>query len=422
MTASAGRNATARTGPGLRQGPRPLPLHLIGQALLWTTSQAAWRMLSDGSLHWREDLRAEGQALLDAVGPDNAESFSRALDAEGRRRLGQFMDGVLAYRRHRYRRRLEDPPAIWQAGTTRLRDYGAVSRRKATGGAVLVVPSLVNRAYVLDLERGRSLMRYLAWRGLRPLLVDWGAPGPEERGFGLTDYIAGRLEGALDAAVAEAGGPVAAIGYCMGGNLALALALRRPEAVSRLALLATPWDFHAGGLPVAALADAHAASLKPMIEALGELPTDAIQMLFAALDPVGVVAKFRGFADADPASPGARLFVALEDWLNDGVPLAGPVAEETLQGWYVENSPLRGAWRVAGAPVRPGALACPAWAAIPARDRIVPPASAEALAAAIPGAVVHRVAAGHIGMAVGGRARDGLWRPLADWLRRGGAD
>ena len=81
---------------------------------------------------------------------------------------------------------------------------------------------------------------------------------------------------------------------------------------------------------------------------------------------------------------------------------------------------MRGEWRIAGKPVLPGDLACPVWAAIPARDRIVPPASAGALAAAIPGAVVHRVAAGHIGMVVGGRARDGMWRPLADWLRHGG--
>ncbi|MEX2642960.1 MAG: alpha/beta fold hydrolase [Acetobacterales bacterium] len=375
--------------------------------------------MSAGSLNWRADLRSEGNRLLgeiDAAGPDR---FAEALDAEARRRLAAFMDGVLAYRSHPYRRRVEPPPAIWQEGTTRLLDYGAASRRRRAGGTVLVVPSLVNRYYVLDLDRGRSMMRYMAQRGMRPLMVDWDAPGPEERRFGLTDYVAGRLERALARATEEAGGPVSVVGYCMGGNLALALALRRPELVDRVAALATPWDFHAGKTPTDAMATVYTAALLPMIATFDELPTDAIQSLFAALDPVGVVSKFRRFPRLDPDSTAARLFVALEDWLNDGVPLAGPVAEETLIGWYAENRPGRGEWRIAGVPVRPQELRRPLWVAIPSQDRIVPPASASALADVVPHAVGHRVPAGHIGMAVGGRAREALWKPLVDWLKAG---
>ena len=85
------------------------------------------------------------------------------------------------------------------------------------------------------------MLRFLAGAGLRPLLLDWGWPGEVERGFTLTDYMAGRLERALVAV----GAPVVLAGYCMGGLLAMAAAQRRPEQVRALALLATPWDFHA---------------------------------------------------------------------------------------------------------------------------------------------------------------------------------
>jgi polyhydroxyalkanoate synthase len=54
--------------------------------------------------------------------------------------------------------------------------------------------------------------------------------------------------------------------------------------------------------------------------------------------------------------------------------------------------------------------------AIPGRDRIVPPGSAAALGAAIPGAVIHAPKAGHIGMVAGSTARTALWEQLAAWL------
>ena len=51
----------------------------------------------------------------------------------------------------------------------------------------------------------RSLVRYLAGQGMRPLVVDWGTPGEEERHFDLSDYIAARLESAFEAALAATG-------------------------------------------------------------------------------------------------------------------------------------------------------------------------------------------------------------------------
>ena len=201
----------------------------------------------------------------------------------------------------------------------------------------------------------------------------------------------------------------------------MAAAQRRPDLIGGLALLATPWDFHADDPERAGALRAQMLPLEawnPADGLLGDtLPIDALQLLFSLLDPYGIAAKYRGFARLDQASPRAELFVALEDWLNDGVPLAAPVARETLTGWYGDNTPMRGQWRVAGLPVDPTSLALPTFVAVPARDRIVPPESARPLAALIPGATLHHPAAGNIGMAAGGTAETALWRPLLDWLR-----
>ena len=413
--------ATPPATPAKRPGPRPLLLHLMlgasrGMVALrlspgsppgWPSWNAGWPRSRAGQA---ESLRI---AAALAAGNHPPDAFRAAVLRRLLRADRELLAGLAAYRRHPYSRDLPDPPVLWAEGGSRLLDYGGA------GQPMLFVPSLVNRAQVLDLMPGRSLMRHLAGQGVRPLLLDWGWPGEAERSFTLTDYIAGRLERALMALP----GPVVLVGYCMGGLLTLAAALRRPaeggKGVKALGLLATPWDFHAD--PAETARAQAAAALLPGLEAVmqatGTLPVDAIQTLFSGLDPFAIARKFRAFARLDPASARARDFVAMEDWLNDGVPLAAPVARETLGGWYGANTPGRGAWRVAGAVVDPAQLAIPAFVAVPHRDRIVPPASALALAARLPHAIVHMAAAGHIGMAAGSGAEAALWHPLLSWLR-----
>jgi polyhydroxyalkanoate synthase len=336
-----------------------------------------------------------------------------ALDRHLRERAGAFFGGIEAYRRHPYRRPPPRAPVRWRRGAARLRDYGL----GPAGPAVLIVPSLINRYYILDLLRERSFVRHLAASGLHPLVLDWGEPGIPERSFTLDDYIAGTLDEGLSAAVALAGGPVALVGYCMGGLLALAAATRRPSDIAALVLLATPWDFHAERAEEAKLLGA-LAGLLPKLCGSGEpVPVAAIQSLFLALDPFLAERKFVRFAALDPTGDAARDFVALEDWINDGVPLAGNVALHCARSWYRDNEPARGLWRVAGRPVIAAEIAMPTLVVVPGRDRIVPPRSAEPLAAAIPGASIIRPPLGHIGMMASRTAPAALWQPLSEWLR-----
>jgi poly(3-hydroxyalkanoate) synthetase len=269
---------------------------------------------------------------------------------------------------------------------------------------------------VLDLMEGGSMLRWFADRGVRPLLLDWGWPGEAERRFTLTDYVAGRMERALAAVGRLAGTKVVLVGYCMGGTLAVAVAERRPDLISGLALLAAPWDFHAADRDKATeLADT-LPLLEPALAFSRALPVDLLQSLFALVDPWGVADKYRSFARLPQDSGRAVLFVALEDWLNDGVPLAAEVARACLADWYGQNAPALGNWRIAGLPVDPRTISVPAFVAVPGRDRIVPPASARPLARLIPNAVLHEPAAGHIGMAAGARAERALWQPLLEWV------
>ncbi|HEX9462863.1 MAG TPA: alpha/beta fold hydrolase [Alphaproteobacteria bacterium] len=426
-----------------RPGPRPLPLHITTAATTWLSSAAALPLLKRASpnstaptptapelsvlasstmwawlakVPWHKTVQERADALqrdLAAVDPD---AFAAAVGREVRRRLDELATGLTLYRRHPYRRTLVEAPRLWRDGTTTLRNYAAITGAPEDGAPLLIVPSLINRAYVLDLTAERSFMRFLGAQGFQPFLIDWGRPGLRERQFGLSDYILGRLGTALDRIIERTGKKPALIGYCMGGNLALGLAAARPRDVAALALLATPWDFHAERADLAH-ATAHAMTpWMPIIDQLGAMPVDVLQMLFFALDPFLSARKFRAFAGAAADSPKAREFVALEDWLNDGVPLAARVARECLLGWYGENQPARGEWRLGGRAVRPEKIDVPSLVVIPEQDRIVPPASAEALARVLPKVTKLSPPLGHIGMMVGGKAADAVWQPLARWL------
>ena len=408
----------ARPGRTLRPGPRPLPLHLAMAGAAWTGSLSGLSASSTGWMRWNASAPARANPRADelaaALAAAEPVALGEAVRGAAARRLAAFLDGLDAYRSHEFKRAAPAAKIVWTGGGARLLDYGSGDEAHV----VLLIPSLVNRCYVLDLLPRRSLVAFLAAAGIRPLLLDWGDIVGEEFGFDLGDFVVERLEPAFaEVRRLAAGRALTLAGYCMGGNLALALAQRRIGDIAGLALLATPWDFHADRPESARALAAFAEILMPGFRTLGAMPLDVLQGLFAGLDPLLAYRKFRRFAALDPDGEDALVFVALEDWLNDGVPLPWRVAEECLIGWYGENTPGRGAWAIAGVPVRPETFAKPALAVIPNDDRIVPPASALPLARALPDCTTLRASAGHIGMMAGSRAETELWAPLAEWIR-----
>ena len=285
-------------------------------------------------------------------------------------------------------------------------DYGG------EGPPVLFVPSLINKAYVLDLDRERSMLRWMAGQRVNPLLLDWGEPGDRERHYSMSSYVM-RLERALDAFCE----PVHLVGYCMGGNIALAAAQQRPDLVRSLAFMATPWDFHAVGKDRAIRSARIFRNWKAACTTTGTVPVDLLQVLFTMLDPIGSPRKFSRF-NAMTDEEEIRRFIAVEDWLNDGVPLPLHAAEECMIGWYERNSTANTLWQVKGEPIDPAKVDIPSLVIVPEHDRIVPPESSEALADVLPNRNKVKIPMGHVGMIVGSDARYYTWSRLVSWVRR----
>ena len=302
--------------------------------------------------------------------------------------------GLRAYERAPRRNRPPPKPEIACVRGAALRDHGG------EGPPAVLVPSLINPPRILDLDEQVSLTDAIARMGRRALLLDWGKA--DERS---ELSVAGHIEQLLLPLLASIGEPVALVGYCLGGTMAIAAANLCP--IERLVTLAAPWNF-------ARYPEASHRALQDMwrhseaaAKNLGALPMEVLQAAFWSLDPQRTVRKFAEFGRLDPASGEARRFVELEEWANEGEPLPYPAAEELVERLFGNDLSGSGTWTVGGRAAS-DRLAVPTLHLTAQRDLIAPPQTAAS------GGVI-AIPSGHVGMIVGS-ARSGLHEALTEFL------
>ena len=88
---------------------------------------------------------------------------------------------------------------------------------------LLVVWSVINRHYILDLAQDRSFVDYALGQGLQVFVTSWRNPGPEHGDWNLDTYAQALLD-ATDA-ICEISGSnqIGAVGLCAGGQLLAAV-------------------------------------------------------------------------------------------------------------------------------------------------------------------------------------------------------
>lgn len=339
-------------------------------------------------------------------------TFFNALGQQSQQQAQGFLEGLNAYIANDYTPAAMDYPVLWSRGSARLLD---LAPDRTDGLAVLCVPSLINKAHVLDLTTDRSFVQHLKRQGFRPLVLDWGTPGASEEQFSTADYITAYAIDALRELREQHEGPIALIGYCMGGIFTVAMAQLAALFVDALVLLATPWDFSAEDTPRVLLDPATQIMLRQWIHLSNPVPTVVTQTLFHLIDPWRVQEKYSRFPSLGEAEK--QHFLAVEQWVNDGVPLTQKVAEECFVDWPHGNILTNHQWKVGRRWIEPSSIACPTLAVIPKNDLIVPQGCALPLTREIPRCDVIMPDAGHVSMVVGSKAKAEMWEPVVKWLK-----
>lgn len=327
--------------------------------------------------------------------------------------------GIKMYQDHPFVPKSLSVNTIWNDGSVSVNspimDRSAVVKRSEF--PLLIVPSLINQGNILDISEEKSMLRWLNFNGIDAYLLDWGSLSCErDKGIDIDILIQEKLYNAIQSVSKKTGKKVDVMGYCMGGTLLVAGYPYINDHIRRMVLLAAPWDFQVGSYELSKNVRIWSASVMPEIEKRGVLPAEWMQTLFITLDPNGSTQKFIRFASMDQNSSEAKLFVSVEDWLNNGVDLPGNIAQHCIKEWFVNNTLAKDQAEIIGNCTKASDLDVLIIAS--RNDALVPYESALSVKNAFVGVNIDVVTpvCGHIGLIVGSNAKEGVWKPMFDWL------
>jgi polyhydroxyalkanoate synthase len=286
---------------------------------------------------------------------------------------------------------------------------------------ILMVPSLINRYYVLDLGPGRSLIEWLVAQGHEVYCIDWGTPGPEDRHL-TWDDIGGRYLGRAVRHCARHSptGDVHVLGYCLGGALAAPYVAAFPDGIASFLALATPIDFSQAGI-MSLWTRTRSFDVRAIVDAFGNVPWPLMQLSFKMMRPTLDATKVVGLLDRAWDDEFLDGFLATEKWGNDNVSFPGECYARYIEELYRGNALVAGTFTLLGRPVKLSAIRCPVLALAFSDDHIVPVDSARPLVELVSSRdkqlVVDR--GGHVGAVVSRKAADRLWPALHTfWAQR----
>lgn len=291
---------------------------------------------------------------------------------------------------------------------------------KKTSVPLLLVYALINRPYILDLQPDRSVVQSLLNQGLDVYMIDWGKPRLGDRFLGLEDYVMRYLDDAVELISERSGQPkISLLGYCIGGYLAAVYASIHPERIKNLAVMAAPLDFGIDKGMLHLWTRQEYFDPEKVAEAFGNAPAQFLNAGFVLLDPLGnTLLKYMNLIENLDNRRFVEMFLRMERWLSDGIPVTGAFYVDLIRDGYQRNLFVKNQLKLNGCKAELKNLRMPLLAIVADKDHIVPPESTLGLLDVAPAKDKTTLSfpTGHIGLSVGGDSHKRLWPIVAGWF------
>jgi polyhydroxyalkanoate synthase len=286
---------------------------------------------------------------------------------------------------------------------------------------LVVIYALVNRPYILDLKKGRSVVANFVQGGFDTYLVDWGVPTWADRHLTLDDYVNGYIVNIMDYLRERTGvDQVNVLAYCMGGAMSAMFTALHPDRVKNLMLMAAPIDFSSNDGLLNIWTRRENFDVDKFIDAFGNCPADFLQASFLLLRPVGnLIEKPINFYEHMQEDKFLDDFLTTEAWLNDNIAVPGEVFREFTKYLYQDNLLVQNRMPVGKHIVNLKNITCPVLNIMAGKDDLVPCSQGmpfNDLVGSKDRKTILLEGSGHVGLAIGGRAQKEVWPEAAKWL------
>jgi len=282
---------------------------------------------------------------------------------------------------------------------------------------VLLVPSLLNQASLLDLGPNRSLVQHLLGKGLDVYSVEWRQPTRPDRSLTLEFYI-GFVRQAVEQVLRATGrDQLSLLGYCIGGTFTAITAALAPAYVRNLVQLAAPVSFHDSGL-LSQWLRFGVGDVDLMLDSLLAMPLPLMHASLEMLKPTMQIAQQVTLYNQLGDEGVVRDMLALQAWISDSVFFPAEAYRTIVKSWYRQNALVQGQLQFAGHLVDLAAIMASLLIVTAAQDQICPPDSARALAQLVGSEDVSAIElpGSHLSMLAGRSATQTFWPQLDDWL------
>lgn len=290
---------------------------------------------------------------------------------------------------------------------------------------LLVVPSLVNRAHIMDMLPHESFVSGMLERGFAVYLVDWGEPnlGQEENSF--HDYVQGYIGRAVRRVLRDTGAAqVLLAGYCLGGTMTtLHTAIDDDERIAALITMVTPINFHDKGM-LSWWAKPEHFDVDRVVNAFGNVPAQFFSNVFPWLVPTGGMKKIRTVYENHHDLKFMESFLAVDDWVGDNVPFPGQAYREVIRHGYQENVLIANkSWPLGRRTARLEDIKVPILNLVAKQDHVSPCDSCRVLGDLVGSTDVttNVYETGHLGIALGkdkvGKHTPKYWDDIAAWAK-----
>jgi poly[(R)-3-hydroxyalkanoate] polymerase subunit PhaC len=312
---------------------------------------------------------------------------------------------------------------IWTLNKAKLYRYIPVDPPKQRHKVPLfLVFALMNRPYILDLRPGNSFIEYMVKQGYDVYLLDWGAPGPEDKELKFDDYVLEYLPRAIRKLKAVSGSQeFSMLGWCIGAILTTIYAALRPDSgLKNLILLTAPLDFSdktAGGF--VRWVNDQAFDPDKIVDAFGNVPGEVIDYGAKALKPVeNYIGSYLTLWDNLDNPRIVESWHAMNTWVTDLIPMAGATYRQLIKELYQENRLIEGKLIIRGERVDVSRIRANLLNVIALADHISPPCQSESIMTKVSSKDKHllKVKGGHIGMMAGSGALKFTWPHIDEWL------